>query len=46
MSIDKESVQRNIREQIYNSKRLVKDMIEIEALEENDNEGIMLRSVY
>lgn len=37
---DKENVQRNIRGQFCNSKRLVKDMIEIEDLEENDNEGI------
>ncbi|XP_045786791.1 G-type lectin S-receptor-like serine/threonine-protein kinase At4g03230 isoform X2 [Trifolium pratense] len=37
---EKESIQRNIRGGFYDSERHVKDLIDMEGLEENDNEGI------
>lgn len=37
---DKDSVRRNIRGRFYDSERHVKDLIDMEGLEENDNEGI------
>ncbi|XP_058729578.1 G-type lectin S-receptor-like serine/threonine-protein kinase At4g03230 isoform X2 [Vicia villosa] len=37
---DKESIQRNIRGHFTDSERHVKDLIDMEGLEENDNEGI------
>jgi len=40
MNLDKDSVQRNIRGRFYDSERHVKDLIDMEGLEENDNEGI------
>jgi hypothetical protein len=38
--IENESIQRNIRGGYYDSERHVKDLIDKEGLEENDNEGI------
>lgn len=38
--LDKDSIQRNIRGQFTDSERRVKDLIDLEGLEENDNEGI------
>jgi hypothetical protein len=40
MCLDKESIQRNIRGGFYDSERHVKDLIDMEGLEEKDNEGI------
>ncbi|XP_058729575.1 G-type lectin S-receptor-like serine/threonine-protein kinase At4g03230 isoform X1 [Vicia villosa] len=37
---DSENVQRNTRGRFYDSERHVKDLIDMEGLEENDNEGI------
>ncbi|CAJ2654954.1 unnamed protein product [Trifolium pratense] len=37
---DKENIQRNVRGQFYDSERHVKNLIDMEGLEENDNDGI------
>ncbi|WJX43814.1 hypothetical protein P8452_30867 [Trifolium repens] len=37
---DKGNIQRNVRGKFYDSERHVKDLIDMEGLEENDNEGI------
>jgi hypothetical protein len=39
-TFENEHIQRNIRGGFYDSERHVKDLIDMEGLEENDNEGI------